>query len=200
MGRRDEVGDLSAIEVPMISGDRWQVGETKFVRLYGRPELGALGRRRFVLTSAAGTTGMAAVYTEAPAVDHEVTCRIEVDGKQQVAVIGRASTGDTGFHGVGVLVGCDGVCRAQLAWWDGRGGEEILGGSVVIARQRPATGFQVALTIEGRQVRATVAGTKLRGRLDAAPSPGHVGWVVLPGSRLLIRDWRVEDAAPSTQR
>ena len=195
-GETYEVGDLSAIEVPTTTGDRWHVGETEFVRLFGRPELGALGRRRFVLTS---TAGMAAVYTQAPTADHEVRCRIGVNGKQQVAVIGRASTGASGFHGAGVLVGCDDVCRAQLVWWDGRGGEQTLGSSVVVARQQPTAGFHVSLTIEGKQVRAKVADKELRGRLQSALPPGHVGWVVRSGARISVRDWTIEEASSTAK-
>jgi hypothetical protein len=197
-GETYEVGDLSAIEVPTTSGDRWQVGETEFVRLFGRPELGALGRRRFVLTSAAGT-GMAAVYTQAPTADHEVRCRIGVNGKQQVGVIGRASTGASGFHGAGVLVGCDEVCRAQLVWWDGQGGEQPLGSSVVVASKQPTMGLRVALTIEGKQVRAKVADKELRGRLQSALPPGHVGWVVRSEARISVRDWTIEEASSTAK-
>jgi hypothetical protein len=41
-----EVGDLAAIEVPSVAGDRWDVGDLRLVRLWGMPRIGALGHRR----------------------------------------------------------------------------------------------------------------------------------------------------------
>lgn len=190
------LAQLPTARVPTAAGDRWTVGDREFVRLEGHPRLGALGATQIALEPSDGELG--AIYTSAPWNDQRLASTIDVGPRQAGGLVVRASTGPAGFRGSGVMIRCgQDRCRAGLATFDGAGAERKLGREADVG---PSGSFSVVVEIRNETITATVAGTKLRGRLDAAPPPGHVGWVVLPGSRLLIRDWRVEDAAPSTQR
>jgi hypothetical protein len=198
---RDEgpftLAQLPTARVPTTAGDRWSVGDREFVRLAGHPHLGALGATQIALEPGEGELG--AIYTSAPWEDQRVTSEIDVAAGHAGGVLVRGSTGSGGFQGVALMIQCEqSRCSAGLRTFDGTGAERALGREVDVVRRD--AGFPVVLEIRDETITATVAGTKLRGRLDGALTPGHVGWVVRSGSRLLIRDWRIEDAAPSTQR
>lgn len=190
-----EAGDLSQIDVPTSEGDRWLVGTTEIVRLFGHPRIGALGQRRFVMVASDQAKGLEAVYTEAPTVDHAIRCRISIDRKGQAGMIVRASTAASGFHGAGVLIDCESRCTARLVRWDGTRSETVMARPIVLSAQAPAE-WEVSIVIASDKVRAKVGDRELGGTL-ATPLPvGHAGWVVGPGARLSGRDWSIEDASP----
>lgn len=198
-GARFELGDLAAIQVATTKGNRWHVGDTELVRLHGRPEVGALGRRRFVLVGGGASSSWDAVHTLAPSAEHRISCRMGIDGDARGGVLVRASTASRGFHGIGLLVGCQQGCRAQLVRFDGDGATSVLGNQVELADTQPSGGFDASLEIEGNDVRAMIAGKALSATLQAAPPPGHVGWIVGSEARLSVRDWIIRDASSTDQ-
>jgi hypothetical protein len=183
-----EVGDLAAIEVPSVAGDRWDVGDLRLVRLWGMPRIGALGHRRF-LAIGGEREGLHGVHTQAPSADHRVTGRLWVERKGGLLV--RVSPGPTGFHGVAVMIQCGDRCVARLMRWDGKREGHDIAGPVELGVQ-PATGFSVSLSIHGDDVKAGVADRELRARLATALPPGHVGWIVDSGARMSVHDWTIE--------
>lgn len=187
-GASFEVGDLAAIEVPSVAGDRWDVGDLRLVRLWGLPRIGVLGQRRF-LAMGGERAGLHGVHTQAPSADHRVTGRLWVERKGGLVV--RVSPGPAGFHGVGVMIQCRDHCIARLMRWDGKSEGHDIAGSIQLGVQ-PATGFSVSLSIHGDDVKARVADRALRARLATALPPGHVGWIVDSGARMSVHDWTIE--------
>ena len=194
-GARFELGDLAAIQVATTKGNRWHIGNTELVRLHGRPEVGALGRRRFLLVGGDSSSVWDGVHTLAPSPDHQVSCRMGIDGSGRGGVLVRTSPGSQGLHGIALLLGCEERCNAQLVHFDGSGGNKPLGDPVALADTQPSGGFAVSLAIEGNAVHAVIASKSLSARLQAVPPPGHVGWIASSEARLSVRDWLIQDTS-----
>ncbi len=191
-GRAVRAVDLTTLRIPTTAGDRWEAGGRMFVRLSGSPRVGVLGADELVLESDGGETApKAAVYTEAPSSDHVVEATIQLGGKGVGGQIVRASTGQGSLRGVAVVLRCDSGCHARLASFDGDGHERELAPEAKVADAQASEGLLVRLSIRGQDVTANVAGRQLRGRLAEPMPPGHVGWMVNPGSRLVVRGWAI---------
>jgi len=191
-GRPVRAVDLTTVRVPTTAGDRWEAGGRTFVRLNGSPRVGVLGADEFVLESGGGETAPdGAIYTQAPSADQTVEATVQLQGKGLGGQIVRASTGQGSFCGVAVMLRCDGGCHARLASFDGAGHERELAPEVKVADAQASEGVLVRLSIRGQDVTAKVAGRQLRGRLAEPMPPGHVGWTVKPGSRLVVRGWTI---------
>lgn len=194
-GKPIRSSDLALVRVPTAGGDRWQAGARDFVRLNGEPRVGVLGQDELVLEAAPeGGTGNDAIYTEAPGADQVVEARLQLGGGREAGQLVRAATGTGSFQGVVLVLRCTDSCFAKLVSVDGAGHERELASEMKVSDGQPSDGLLVRLSIRGQEVTAKVAGKQLRARVVQPVAPGHVGWMVRPGSRLMVRNWLIERA------
>ena len=173
---------LQTARVPVRDGTEWKGNGLAFTRLAGAPRagVGPQGRVRIV-----GVQTLDAIGAPVPSNDVAIEVELTVTGSSG-GVLARASAGDSGLRGVGIVVEPNpraGTMKLALRAFDANAAADV-----APPEELPfAPSVRVRLVLKGNRVEATAMGKTFRGTLPPGLASGQLAFTAARGASVEAR-------------